>query len=72
MTLEQKLAEAEAAYHALMTGTQPKVVVDQNGERVEYAMANANRLYLYIQSLKAQITPVSASAAPNRPLNVYF
>lgn len=70
MTLQEKLAEAEAAYHSLMTGTQPKVVVDQNGERVEYTPANATRLYLYIQKLKAEITPVTA--APNRPLNVFF
>ena len=70
MTLQQKLDEAEAAYHALLTGTQPKVVVDQNGERVEYTSANATRLYLYIQQLKAQITP--STAAVNRPLNVFF
>lgn len=70
MTLAEKLAEAEAAYHSLVTGTQPKVVVDQNGERVEYTAASATRLYLYIQQLKREITPVTA--APNRPLNVFF
>lgn len=70
MTPQQKLDEAESAYHALVTGTQPKVVVDQNGERVEYTSANATRLYLYIQQLKREITPVTAAA--NRPLNVYF
>jgi len=70
MTAQEKLTEAEAAYHSLLTGTQPKVVVDQNGERVEYTTANSTKLYMYIQQLKREITPVTAAA--NRPLNVYF
>lgn len=70
MTAQEKLTDAEAAYHSLLTGTQPKVVVDQNGERVEYTTANSTKLYMYIQQLKREITPVTAAA--NRPLNVYF
>jgi len=70
MTAQEKLTEAEAAYHSLLTGTQPKVVVDQNGERVEYTTANSTKLYMYIQQLKREITPVTAAA--NRPMNVYF
>lgn len=55
MTLAEKLAEAEAAYHRLMTGQSARVVVDQNGERVEFTAINVNRLAEYIASLKKQI-----------------
>lgn len=49
------LAEAKEAYHALMTGVKPRVVVDSNGERVEFVAANSQKLYLYIQDLERQI-----------------
>ena len=67
MTLQDKLAEAEAAYHNLMTGSLARVVVDQNGERVEFTATNASRLYQYIQTLKSQINPaVSYQGGPAR------
>lgn len=50
--LEQRLAEAEAALHSLNLGTQARVIVDQNGERVEFSGANAARLRAYIEELK--------------------
>lgn len=53
--LQTRLDEALAAYHELMTGTSARVVVDQNGQRVEYAVANAARLNAYILSLKSQL-----------------
>lgn len=49
------LNDARKAYHALMTGTSPRVVVDQNGERVEFTAANKQGLYSYIQQLEAQL-----------------
>lgn len=49
------LTEARKAYHALMTGTSPRVVVDQNGERVEFTAANGPKLYAYIQQLEMQL-----------------
>lgn len=55
MTLKEKLDDAEAKYHKLLTGTLARVYVDQNGERIEYTAANAGRLAAYITSLKAQI-----------------
>lgn len=65
-TLAEQLVEAEAAYHSLMTGTMPRVFVDQNGERLEYVSANASKLAAYIQSLKDQIAGTQ-SGAPMRP-----
>lgn len=49
------LAQAELALHNLMTGQSPRVIVDQNGERVEYTAINASRLQLYIQTLRSDI-----------------
>lgn len=57
MTLTEQLTEARAKYHELITGQAPRVVVDQNGERVEFVTANSQKLYLYIQSLESQVMP---------------
>jgi hypothetical protein len=51
-TNAELLADAKAALHKLMTGTAAKVFVDQNGERIEYVAANANRLSAYIAELE--------------------
>lgn len=53
--LEQQLKEAQAQYHTLMLGTAARVIVDQNGERVEFTAANKGNLANYILSLKAQL-----------------
>lgn len=53
--LQKRLKEAEASYHELMLGQVARVFVDQNGERVEYAAANAERLRAYITSLKIEL-----------------
>jgi gpW len=62
-TTAEQLAEAQAAYHALMTGKSARVVVDQNGERVEFTAINAERLLAYIETLKL----TSPSRGPLRP-----
>jgi hypothetical protein len=49
---EARLLSAENSLHDLMIGGAARVYVDQNGERVEYAVANAERLRAYILSLK--------------------
>lgn len=53
--LTTRLAEAEEAYHALMTGQSVAELRDQNGELIRYTPANAPRLLAYIQSLKQQL-----------------
>ena len=55
MTLQQKLDDAKAQYHLLVTGQQARVYVDQNGERVEFTAANRGALLAYIQRLETQI-----------------
>lgn len=55
LTTQEKLDEAQAAYHQLVIGRAPSVVVEQNGERVEFTQANRAALQAYISDLIAQI-----------------
>ena len=53
--LETRLSEAEAALHALNTGSQVAKLKDASGDEVEYTKADVGRLERYIASLKAQL-----------------
>lgn len=68
LTAQQKLDDAEAAYHKLVTGKSVRVLVDRNGERVEYTMANKGALQAYIAELKKEISGEDTSG----PLGVMF
>ena len=57
----EQLDEARAAQHKLLTGVLPRVVVDQNGERVEYTSANAGALAAYIARLEKLVDPCKVS-----------
>ena len=72
--LEARLAEAEKAYHTLNIGLMARVVVDQNGERVEFAAGNKANLYAYILGLKSQLgLPCGAGIFPNNgPMSFIF
>ena len=59
------LNEARKAYHALLTGTSARVVVDQNGERVEFTAANRASLYTYIQQLETALQTTCGGPAPD-------
>lgn len=62
------LKEAEIAYHELRIGVSVKVMVHQNGQRVEYTQASGPALKSYINELKAQLgTPTVAG-----PMRVFF
>lgn len=73
VTLQAQLTEARAAYHSLLTGQSARVIVDQNGERVEFNAANRQSLYAYIQSLIAQINAATCGKTPPKsPLGFLF
>lgn len=55
ITLQKQLNDAQQAYHELLVGRSARVVVDQNGERVEYAAANSAKLAAYIETLKTAL-----------------
>lgn len=65
---ETRLADAEAQLHLLLTGQAARVFVDQNGERIEYAVANANRLQAYINELKRLLGKLTVTG----PMSVWF
>lgn len=52
LVYEQRLSEAEAALHKLTIGNHARVVVDHNGERVEFTSPNAGKLRAYVEELK--------------------
>ncbi len=66
--LQTRLADAEAAYHSMMLGTKASVVVDSNGERIEFARSETSKLSAYIAELKRQLAPYDCSG----PLKVIF
>lgn len=71
--LEARLAEAKQAYHDLLTGTKARVVVDSNGERVEFVAANRQALYAYIQELERVLCPPSSYPSNNlQPMRFTF
>lgn len=71
--LERNLADARKKYHALLTGMSPRVVVDQNAERIEFTAANRQGLYAYIMQLESELgllTP--GQGTPSAPARFYF
>lgn len=54
-TVQDQLAEAQAAYHDLLLGKAVARCRDANGEEIQFAQANRSALSAYIASLQAQI-----------------
>lgn len=54
MTTAERLAEAEAAYHALMTGQAVVEVTDQSGERVRFTTAKRQNIPNWYEGLNAE------------------
>lgn len=67
-TAAERLVDAEAAYHALLTGQSVVEVADSNGDRVRYTSANRRDLKTYIDDLKAEIGGVSRVRGPIIPM----
>ena len=70
-SLEDRLLAAQIAYHNLMTGKSVREAVDQNGERVTYTAANADKLKAYIADLQAQID-AQTNPRSRGPITVRF
>lgn len=67
-----KLQAAKDAYHNLMTGKQARVVVDQNGERVEFVATNAYRLAAYIKQLENECSGNGSPYRTTGPIGFIF
>ncbi|RDD72896.1 MULTISPECIES: gpW family head-tail joining protein [Paracoccus] len=66
--IRKRLNVAYEQYDKLMTGRAQRVIVDQNGERIEYAVANADRLERYIATLEAQLADCPSTRRVIGPL----
>ena len=64
VVITARLAEAQKAYHSLQIGTSARVVVDQNGERVEFTATNSTKLKAYIQELQDLLACKSTKSGP--------
>lgn len=71
--------DAISSLHRLRTGQSVRVVVDQNGERVEFSAANQAGLITYIQQLDDALRlngcldgKCAVSRPRNRPLSFLF
>lgn len=53
--IRERLTHARDQYHKLMMGKATRVLVDQNGERIEYTAVSADGLRGYIQELEAML-----------------
>lgn len=71
-TTQELLDEAKAAYHKLMLGGQARVIVDQNGERVEFTAGNAGRLSQYITYLEDLLAAELGLPRARGPAGVIF
>lgn len=60
-----RLVEAEKAYHELQIGGGVKVLVDQNGERIEFNQGSILRLSAYIAMIRG-LLGVGAALGPLR------
>lgn len=67
-TIQAMLSDAQTAYHELLIGRQTVSVTDQNGERIQYNLADADSLVAYIQSLQKMLQDNSSTFDP-RPVS---
>ena len=67
-TAAENLASAQVALHKIVTGTAPSVVVDRDGQRVEYHKSNLPALRQYIAELTATVN----GTATRGPLRMWF
>lgn len=72
LTTAEKLVEAERVRHEILTGQGVVRFIDQNGESVQYQMANISRLEAYIQELKDLLNPEAAALRYKGPLKFVF
>lgn len=63
-TIQTRLNEAQTALHMLQMGQSARVIVDQNGERVEFTAANRTSLQAYVQDLQRQLGQGSTNYRP--------
>ena len=71
-SIRERYEQAVEAYDKLMRGEAVRVFVDQNGERIEYAPANAAKLAAYISELKRSLDLASGKQQPRGPMRMWI
>lgn len=66
--IRNRLDAAREQYHKLMTGKAARVLVDQNGERIEYTSVSSSSLLRYIRDLEAIIERETRGRNSSGPL----
>lgn len=72
--LKARIDRLRESYEALLEGRKARVLVDQNGERIEYNAGNPGKLLTYITMLESDynsgcgLRPVAAS----KPVRFFF
>lgn len=66
--IRERLVHARDQYHKLMMGKATRVLVDQNGERIEYTAVSAASLLKYIRDLEAMLDTASRGGRSVGPL----
>lgn len=69
--LRAKIAEAEDALHALMTGNKPTEVTFGVNRGTKWAQANPDKLRGYIEGLKVELAGLLGTSASGRRGPIY-
>lgn len=70
MYTQEMLNEARNAYFRISTGQSVAIVIDQNGERIEFQKGNLTALADLIRKMEMELAGMNAGQY--RPLRTYF
>ena len=71
MYTQKDVDEMHIQYRRLVTGEAVSIVIDQNGERIEYSTGDAAKLWASIRMAESQLAAANGKLA-NRPLTFRF
>ena len=69
---KEMLDEARAAYFRISTGQSVAVVIDQNGERIEFQKGNLTALADLIRKMEMEMEMAVGTTSAYRPLRTFF
>lgn len=74
LLLDSKIKDLVTQYEDMISGRKARVLVDQNGERIEYNAGNVTRLATYIAQMKSEYAENCGGAgqAMSRPIRPFF
>lgn len=73
--LAAKIAQLTDSYEQLLSGRKARVLVDQNGERIEFNGGNTRSLFAYLEGLKSEYAngcAVNLRPSSRGPIRPFF